>query len=135
MAKDQFDFMTDFLAKVETRGRANQAAFQVRQSRTADYLAQVQQKKFEAAQRKFEQSLQKNNKELNKKLNPKPKKKATFSADADGSTCFDDLTFEDGIVTATFTDGSIYDYPMSQSQAREWFSDTSLGSYFNEEIR
>lgn len=51
------------------------------------------------------------------------------------STCFSDLRFKDGIVYATFTDGSQYAYAMSKADAREWFKDKSVGTFFNFNIR
>ena len=69
---------------------------------------------------------------------PKPlkkKPKRLLVADTSDSTCFDDLTYADGAVVAVFTDGTVYSYPMSKSEARDWFDDTSLGGYFNAVIR
>jgi hypothetical protein len=66
---------------------------------------------------------------------PIKKKPRKLFADASDSTCFDDLSYEGGVVTAIFTDGSIYDYPMSKSEARDWFDDPSLGGYFNSVVR
>ena len=53
------------------------------------------------------------------------------------STCFDELVYSQsaGGVFASFADGSDYFYPMSRSEAQDWFDDDSLGSYFNSEIR
>ncbi len=53
------------------------------------------------------------------------------------STCFDELVYSQsaGGVFASFTDGSDYFYPMSRSEAQDWFDDDSLGGYFNSEIR
>jgi hypothetical protein len=55
------------------------------------------------------------------------------------STCFAELEYsrEDGGVFATFAkDGSTYFYPMSRSEAAEWFEDApSQGQFFNAEIR
>jgi hypothetical protein len=56
-------------------------------------------------------------------------------ADTDGSTCFADLRYSNGIVFATFTDGTQYEYDMSRSEARDFFDDDSLGGYFNAYVR
>jgi hypothetical protein len=61
----------------------------------------------------------------------------TLSADTSGSECFDRLTYKDGTVTASFIGPAAgeWDYDMSLSEAREWFSDDSLGGYFNDNVR
>jgi len=65
-----------------------------------------------------------------------PKSSRPMYADTSGSTCFDELVWEDGTVSATFTDGSTYDYDdFTRSEAREWFDDESLGGYFNDVVR
>ncbi len=57
-------------------------------------------------------------------------------ADVSGSDCFNSLVFTGGEVIAQFAkDGSVYAYPMSRADAKEWFSDDSLGEFFNSEIR
>jgi hypothetical protein len=53
------------------------------------------------------------------------------------SECFDELVYSQsaGGVFATFAkDGSQYFYPLSRSEAKEWFDD-DLGRYFNAVIR
>jgi hypothetical protein len=60
----------------------------------------------------------------------------TLVADTSGSSCFDSLVYRNGVVTAVFAkDGSEYDYGMSLADARDWFSDGSLGGFFNDEVR
>ncbi len=61
----------------------------------------------------------------------------TLVADTSGSTCFDSLTYKNGVVTASFIGpaAGVWEYAMSLAEAREWFADDSLGSYFNSEIR
>lgn len=72
---------------------------------------------------------------------PTPAKRATraktLTADTSGSTCFDSLTYRNGTVTASFIGPAAgeWDYEMSLAEAREWFSDDSLGGYFNDNIR
>ncbi|MGD0332971.1 MAG: hypothetical protein ABSA90_06905 [Xanthobacteraceae bacterium] len=59
-----------------------------------------------------------------------------LTADQD-SACFDELVYSQsaGGVFATFAkDGSQYFYPMSRSDAKEWFDD-DLGRFFNAVIR
>lgn len=51
------------------------------------------------------------------------------------SACFVELTFEDGLATATFAKGGTYDYPMSRREFREWADDESLGRFFNAFVR
>ena len=72
---------------------------------------------------------------------PPPKRQTrakTLVADTSGSTCFDDLRYSNGVVSATFanpTQGT-WEYEMSLSEARAWFkSEDGLGEYFNENIR
>jgi len=53
------------------------------------------------------------------------------------SECFDELVYSQsaGGVFAVFSkDGSQYFYPLSRSEAKEWFDD-DLGRYFNAVIR
>jgi hypothetical protein len=59
----------------------------------------------------------------------------TLVADTGDSTCFSDLRWSGGVVYATFTDGSQYDYDMPRSDAKEWFEDVSLGGFFNAYVR
>jgi hypothetical protein len=72
---------------------------------------------------------------------PTPAKRAsrakTLEADCSGSTCFDSLSFKAGTVRAVFANPTVgeWTYEMSRAEAREWFDDDSLGSYFNENIR
>ncbi|HWX26622.1 MAG TPA: hypothetical protein VNZ53_04180 [Steroidobacteraceae bacterium] len=59
-----------------------------------------------------------------------------LEADCSGSKCFDELIYEDGVVTAVFAkDGSEYPYEMTRQEAKEWFEDESLGGYFNDVVR
>jgi hypothetical protein len=54
-----------------------------------------------------------------------------------GSTCFDDLSYADGGVYATFanpTRGTWF-YPMTKKEAKAWASAPSYGQYFNDEVR
>jgi hypothetical protein len=52
------------------------------------------------------------------------------------SNCFDDLSWEDGVATASFAkDGRVYDYEMSKEEFLEWADDDSLGGYFNDNVR
>ena len=79
--------------------------------------------------------------ERNAQAKPTPAKRPTraktLNADCSGSTCFEALTYRDGVVTASFANPTIgdWDYEMSLSEAREWFSDDSLGGYFNDNVR
>jgi hypothetical protein len=61
----------------------------------------------------------------------------TLTADTSGSTCFDSLTYKNGVVTASFIGPAAgeWEYDVSLSEAREWFSDDSLGGYFNDNIK
>ena len=73
-------------------------------------------------------------------LKPPPKRASrakTLVADTSGSTCFDDLRYSNGVVTASFKNPTVgvWKYDMSLSEAREWFADDSLGGYFNDEVR
>lgn len=74
-------------------------------------------------------------------VKPTPAKRASRAkpiiADTSGSSCFNSLTYKDGTVTASFVGPSagIWEYDMSRKEAKEWFDDPSLGSYFNSEIR
>lgn len=52
------------------------------------------------------------------------------------STCFDSLTWKDGVATAVFAkDGSVYDYPMDVDDFLDWANSGSLGKTFNDGIR
>jgi hypothetical protein len=54
------------------------------------------------------------------------------------SDCFDELTWKNGVATATFTKGGgagTYDYEMSLDDFLEWCASESLGEFFNAEIR
>jgi hypothetical protein len=57
------------------------------------------------------------------------------------SECFDDLTWSNGVVEASFAKGGDYEYAMTREEAEEWFNEASekggdgLGKYFNEVIR
>lgn len=73
-------------------------------------------------------------------LKPTPKRASrakTLVADVSDSTCFADLRYRNGIVSATFanTTQGTWEYEMSLSDAREWFSDGSLGGFFNDNVR
>jgi hypothetical protein len=61
----------------------------------------------------------------------------TLVADTSGSTCFDSLTYKNGVVKASFKNPTVgtWEYDMSLAEAREWFSDDSLGGYFNDNVR
>lgn len=115
---DAPDFMKDFLASIETRTKSNLAAKNVRDERQAQHLASVHA----ALTRKAAQTAKKT-------------KRVALRADAEASTCFDELSFRAGTVFATFTDGSEYTYDMSKAEAKEWFDDPSLGGYFNAVVR
>lgn len=53
-----------------------------------------------------------------------------------GSTCFDSLVWEDGLVTAVFAkDDSVYEYEMDRDDFLEWARSGSLGEFFNAEVR
>src|ERR1700688_1829504 len=64
---------------------------------------------------------------------PTPAKRASrateMKADTSGSTCFDSLTFKNGVVRASFANPTIgvWEYEMSRSDAKAWFDDESLG--------
>jgi hypothetical protein len=70
-----------------------------------------------------------------------PAKRATRSkvlvADTAGSECFDSLEYSDGTVTASFIGPASgeWTYDISLAEAKEWFSDDSLGGYFNDNVR
>lgn len=66
------------------------------------------------------------------KRKPAPK---VIEANKD-SQCFSDLYWEDGVAVATFArTGTTYEYEMTRKEFRDWIRDSSLGGYFNEEIR
>jgi hypothetical protein len=67
----------------------------------------------------------------------RPTRAKTLSADTSGSSCFNSLTYKDGVVTASFANPTIgdWEYDMSLKEAREWFNDDSLGGYFNDNVR
>jgi hypothetical protein len=68
---------------------------------------------------------------------PRPSRAKELKADTSGSTCFDSLTFKNGVVTASFANPTIgvWEYEMSRSDAKEWFDSDSLGEFFNSEVR
>jgi hypothetical protein len=74
-------------------------------------------------------------------VKPTPAKRASRSAplvaDTSGSSCFDSLVYRNGVVTASFIGpaAGVYEYDVTLAEAREWFADPSLGSYFNSEIK
>lgn len=51
------------------------------------------------------------------------------------STCFANLTYEDGVAVAEFFHGGTYEYEMSLDDFIEWAQADSLGQFFNAEIR
>jgi hypothetical protein len=70
----------------------------------------------------------------------RPSRAKTLTADTSGSSCFDSLTYRDGVVTASFANPTIgvWDYDVDLATAREWFAEAdggSLGGYFNDNIR
>ena len=67
----------------------------------------------------------------------RPSRAKTLVADTSGSTCFDSLTYKNGVVTANFIGpaAGTWEYSMSLAEAREWFNSDSLGGYFNDEVR
>ena len=67
----------------------------------------------------------------------RPSRAKTLVADTSGSDCFDSLVYRDGTVTASFIGPAAgeWQYDMSLAEAREWFSDDSLGGYFNDNVR
>lgn len=90
------------------------------------------------AQRNAAQSLQKEIDSLAPKTKAKHASRSKpLIADVSGSTCFNSLVYQDGVVTASFIGPSSgeWTYEMSRSEAKEWFSDNSLGSYFNAFVR
>jgi hypothetical protein len=66
----------------------------------------------------------------------KPNAGATIIANK-ASTCFDNLEWNDGVATATFTNKTAgdWDYEMTREEFLEWAQSDSLGEYFNENIR
>jgi hypothetical protein len=72
---------------------------------------------------------------------PTPAKRAsrakTLEADTSGSSCFDSLTYDSGVVTASFSNPTIgdWDYDMSLKDFREWASSESLGGWFNDNLK
>ena len=72
---------------------------------------------------------------------PTPAKRPTrakeMKADTSGSSCFDSLTFKNGVVTASFANPTVgeWTYEMSRADAREWFDSDSLGGFFNDNVR
>ena len=72
---------------------------------------------------------------------PMPAKRPTrakeLKADTSGSTCFDSLTFKNGVVRASFVGpaSGVWNYEMSRADAKEWFDDASLGGFFNDNVR
>lgn len=68
---------------------------------------------------------------------PRPSRERPLVADTSGSSCFDSLTYRNGLVTASFIGpaAGIWTYAMSKEDAREWFNSGSLGKFFNAVIR
>lgn len=58
-------------------------------------------------------------------------------ADVGGSTCFDSLSYQGGIVTASFIGpaAGIWQYEMSRADWNAWKSSDSLGGFFNAMVR
>jgi len=48
------------------------------------------------------------------------------------STCFSDLSWQDGIVDAVFTNGYSYSAELPLDEFLDWVADDSVGGYFNE---
>ncbi|HUE11650.1 MAG TPA: hypothetical protein VMQ54_11955 [Steroidobacteraceae bacterium] len=67
----------------------------------------------------------------------RPSRAKTLTADTSDSECFDSLTYKNGVVTASFIGpaAGVWEYSMSRAEAAEWFSDDSLGGYFNDNVR
>ena len=67
----------------------------------------------------------------------RPSRAKELKADTSGSTCFDSLTFKNGVVTASFANPTVgeWTYEMSRADAKEWFDDASLGGWFNDNLR
>ena len=60
----------------------------------------------------------------------KPKKPQRIEA-TNASTCFESLTWKDGIATAVFAkNGATYQYEVSRDEFRDWIAG-SLGQWFN----
>lgn len=60
-----------------------------------------------------------------------------MEADTSGSTCFDSLYWEDGVVTGNFinpTRGE-WSWELKRSDAKRWFEESSLGGAFNSWVR
>jgi hypothetical protein len=68
---------------------------------------------------------------------PRASRAKTLVADTSGSTCFDSLTYKNGVVTASFIGPAAgeWDFDVDLATAREWFNDPSLGGYFNDNIK
>jgi hypothetical protein len=56
-------------------------------------------------------------------------------ADCDGSECFADLRWKNGVASYTFTDGYQDQMEMDRSEFEDWRSDDSLGGYWNSVLR
>jgi len=48
------------------------------------------------------------------------------------STCFSELSWQDGIVDAVFTNGYAYSAELDLDDFLDWVADDSVGGYFNE---
>jgi hypothetical protein len=72
---------------------------------------------------------------------PVPPKRASrakeLKADTSGSSCFSELKFKNGIVSATFANPTIgtWQYEMTRAEAKEFFDSESLGGWFNDNLR
>jgi hypothetical protein len=68
---------------------------------------------------------------------PRPSRATELKADTSGSSCFTSLKFKTGITTAVFANPTIgtWQYEMTRSEAKEFFSADSLGGWFNENLR
>ncbi len=74
-------------------------------------------------------------KQINKAVADKAPKHATLHSEVP-STCLADLSWRDGIATATFYRGGdvVYTYPMSKADFLDWIDSDSIGKYGNENV-
>jgi hypothetical protein len=82
--------------------------------------------------KQIDASLQKN---INEAVANKAKKGQTLHSEVP-STCLEDLTWKDGIATATFYRGGaiVYDFPMEKEDFVDWVSSDSIGRYGNDNV-
>ena len=73
--------------------------------------------------------------QVNEAIANKAPKGATLHSTAP-STCLENLTWKDGIATATFYRGGavVYDFSMTESEWLDWASAPSIGKFGNEEV-